>query len=140
MNVCENQAVRGNHPVNGYRTVRIKKNNFFFFWGGGGGGGGGGGRTCFRLKSPADDIYKQQQRAGTSFAARIYRPLQLRHIFRGISVYYPEAYAVSCPASLVSVYIALIAYVAITFQHILEALLVHDCVYRDRHRSCLLSN
>ena len=84
-------------------------------------------------------------------------PLQLRHIFRGISVYYQEAailvyrntlalhvYAVlikMCPASLVSIYIALIAYVAITFrpiQHILEALLVHDCVYQDRHRSCYL--
>ena len=81
-------------------------------------------------------------------------PLQLRHSFRGTSVYYPEAtilvyrntlalYAVSiktCPVSLVSVYIALIAYVAITIrpiQRILEALLVHDCVY-DRHRSCYL--
>ena len=77
-------------------------------------------------------------------------PLQLRHIFRGISIYYPEAAILvyrntlaikTCPASLVSVYIALTTYVAITFcpiQHILEALLVHDCVYRDRHRSCYL--
>ena len=81
--------------------------------------------------------------------------LQLRYIFRGISVYYLEAailvyqntlalYAVSiktCPVSLVSIYKALLAYVAITFhpiQHILEALLVHDCVYRDRHRSYYL--
>ena len=58
-------------------------------------------------------------------------PLQLRHIFRGISVYYPEAailvyrntlalYAVSikmCRASLVSVYIALIAYVRTCSNH-----------------------
>ena len=56
-------------------------------------------------------------------------PLQLRHVFWGISVYYPEvailvyrhtlaSYAVSvksCPASLVSVYTALFAYTAIPF-------------------------
>ena len=37
----------------------------------------------------------------------------------------------------------IIAYVAITFrliQHILEALLVHDCVYQDRQRSCKTLN
>ena len=35
-------------------------------------------------------------------------------------------------------YIALIAYISRSIHHILEALTVHDCICRDRYRSCYL--
>ena len=74
------------------------------------------------------------------------RPVAVTSHFRGISVHYPEAaslvypntlalYAVSiktCPVSLVSIYIALIAYVANhIFVRFNTALLVHDCVDQE---------
>ena len=77
-------------------------------------------------------------------------PLQLRHVsvafqytvrsrHLGVLKYIGFTYSIdqTSPVSLVSV---IIAYISITFrsiQHILEALLVHDCVCRDHHRSCI---
>ena len=110
----------------------------------------------FVMSIVALHIHSPMRSVWSSYWREHIDPLQLCHIFpwNFLSIQKPPSwctelntfalYAVlikTCPVSLVSVYIALIAYVAITFcpiQHILEALLVHDCVYRDRHRSCYL--